>query len=105
VAFWPESHQTRAATTKRLSKLTLPLKVDWEAGRVITFLSRFGIVAVPANPRSFLIWLNPKEKNGGAGGSRTPGLRFRKPPLYPSELQPLNAILSELAGDFSGGAP
>ena len=25
---------------------------------------------------------------GGAGESRTPDLRFRKPPLYPSELQP-----------------
>jgi hypothetical protein len=27
-------------------------------------------------------------QNGGAGESRTPDLRFRKPPLYPSELQP-----------------
>ena len=27
-------------------------------------------------------------KSGGAGESRTPDLRFRKPPLYPSELQP-----------------
>src|SRR5579864_5022573 len=26
--------------------------------------------------------------SGGAGESRTPDLRFRKPPLYPSELQP-----------------
>jgi hypothetical protein len=32
--------------------------------------------------------LNPKEKYGGAGRSRTGDLRFRKPPLYPSELQP-----------------
>jgi hypothetical protein len=27
-------------------------------------------------------------KNGGAGEARTPDLRFRKPSLYPSELQP-----------------
>jgi hypothetical protein len=27
-------------------------------------------------------------KSGGAGESRTPDLRFRKPPLYPTELQP-----------------
>ena len=26
--------------------------------------------------------------DGGAGRSRTGDLRFRKPPLYPSELQP-----------------
>jgi hypothetical protein len=32
--------------------------------------------------------LNAKEKDGGAGESRTPDLRFRKPPLYPTELQP-----------------
>ena len=30
----------------------------------------------------------PPLQNGGAGESRTPDLRFRKPPLYPSELQP-----------------
>jgi hypothetical protein len=30
---------------------------------------------------------------GGAGGSRTPDLRFRKPPLYPTELQPHAAKL------------
>jgi hypothetical protein len=29
-----------------------------------------------------------KELNGGAGEARTPDLRFRKPTLYPSELQP-----------------
>jgi hypothetical protein len=29
-----------------------------------------------------------REQSGGAGESRTPDLRFRKPPLYPSELQP-----------------
>ena len=45
--------------------------------RVITFLSRFGVAPGHADPQRFLIWLNPKEKDGGAGGSRTPGLRFR----------------------------
>jgi hypothetical protein len=35
-----------------------------------------------------LIWLKAEQKHGGAGESRTPDLRFRKPPLYPSELQP-----------------
>src|SRR5579862_1021062 len=29
---------------------------------------------------------------GGAGESRTPDLRFRKPPLYPTELQPHLAL-------------
>jgi hypothetical protein len=29
-----------------------------------------------------------KEISGGAGEARTPDLRFRKPSLYPSELQP-----------------
>src|SRR5712692_779578 len=33
---------------------------------------------------------------GGAGGSRTPDLRFRKPPLYPTELQPHVLILPEI---------
>jgi hypothetical protein len=34
--------------------------------------------------------------HGGAGESRTPDLRFRKPPLYPSELQPRNRYLVSL---------
>src|ERR1700730_5876358 len=32
--------------------------------------------------------IESKAEHGGAGESRTPDLRFRKPPLYPSELQP-----------------
>jgi hypothetical protein len=32
-------------------------------------------------------------KNGGPGESRTPDTRFRKPLLYPSELQALWPIL------------
>ena len=36
-------------------------------------------------------------KSGGPGESRTPDTRFRKPLLYPSELQALPAILSNSA--------
>ena len=40
-----------------------------------------------------------KQVNGGAGGIRTPDLRFRKPTLYPSELQPLRSLV--YYGSFS----
>jgi hypothetical protein len=46
--------------------------------------------------------LEPVEtkKSGGAGESRTPDLRFRKPPLYPTELQPRPSrqFIAELVG-------
>ena len=37
------------------------------------------------------------EDNGGAGEIRTRDNRFRKPMLYPSELQPHNSIVVLLA--------
>jgi hypothetical protein len=36
------------------------------------------------------------EKSGGAGESRTRDTWFRKPMLYPSELQPLDKVYSNL---------
>jgi hypothetical protein len=41
--------------------------VDEWASRVITFLSCLGNIPVLANPRRFLIGLNPKEKHVEAG--------------------------------------
>jgi|HubBroStandDraft_6_1064221.scaffolds.fasta_scaffold758713_1 hypothetical protein len=55
---------------------------------IITFLSRSGILRRLTDVRGPRIWLKAEQKHGGAGESRTPDLRFRKPPLYPSELQP-----------------
>jgi hypothetical protein len=37
-----------------------------------------------------------KPANGGAGEIRTPDTWFRKPMLYPSELQPLDKVYSNL---------
>jgi hypothetical protein len=34
------------------------------------------------------LYVGSELQDGGAGESRTPDLRFRKPPLYPTELQP-----------------
>ena len=43
---------------------------------------------IPAAHEKIVNSMKSKEKHGGAGESRTPDLRFRKPPLYPTELQP-----------------
>src|ERR1700730_8042324 len=39
-----------------------------------------------------------KEITGGAGEARTPALRFRKPSLYPSELQPHTFFIQDSRG-------
>jgi hypothetical protein len=43
--------------------------------------------------------LKLKKKDGGPGESRTPDQRFRKPLLYPSELQARSGMIDFIAGD------
>ena len=43
----------------------------------LKFEQNYHVSVYPSDPRESLIWLNPKEKDGGAGESRTPDLRFR----------------------------
>jgi hypothetical protein len=48
---------------------------------------------------SLWTWRKVVEKNGRPGEIRTPDPRFRKPLLYPSELQALNTCFSLQRGD------
>ena len=76
-------------------------------GRLVAYVSIFrgkfagvsgiGLFRLRAYQMYQVIPAMPVSANGGAGEARTPDLRFRKPTLYPSELQPQDASTLRLS--------
>src|SRR5947207_13483565 len=74
---WPLTHPVTAARTGLSAP---PVAVAW------------GLTEVVISPDSSFShpWTRTSHGPSAPGATRTPGLRFRKPPLYPPELQGRN---------------